>query len=457
MGLMSELRRRNVFRMVVLYAVASWLIMQVAEVIIALANLPNWIGPTTLGLLATGFPIALIFSWFYEITSQGISLEKDVRPGESITHATGRRIDFLVISLLCAAVILFAYDKWWIGPPPEASIAVLPFVSMSDDASNEYFADGLSEELLNLLAKVPELRVTSRSSAFAFKGQKIDVSDVAQQLNVAHILKGSVRKSGNQVRITAQLIEARSDTHLWSETWDRTLVDVFAIQDEIAAEVVSQLKVTMLGAGPVSTVTDPKAYALYLQAKHFAALFTPEAMDKAVALYQHVLDIDPDYANAWNGLSKVYLNQAGRSLPWREGLRLAREAAIEALSLDSEISDVHRNLGWIAILYEGHLAVGARHFERAISLPPSDLSELSDAASMFQFLTRFDEAITIREYLVAQNPVKASNYYNLGAALLYVRRDRQVRSEDEEIHDRVKCCGAGPPRLLSPHAAYQPE
>ena len=192
MGLMSELRRRNVFRMVVLYAVASWLIMQVAEVIIALANLPNWIGPTTLGLLATGFPIALIFSWFYEITSQGISLEKDVRPGESITHATGRRIDFLVISLLCAAVILFAYDKWWIGPPPEASIAVLPFVSMSDDASNEYFADGLSEELLNLLAKVPELRVTSRSSAFAFKGQKIDVSDVAQQLNVAHILKGSM-------------------------------------------------------------------------------------------------------------------------------------------------------------------------------------------------------------------------------------------------------------------------
>ena len=422
MGLVSELRRRNVLRMVVLYVVAAWLIMQVAEVVIGLADLPGWIGKAILWLLAVGFPIALIFSWCYEITPEGISLEKDVRPGESITHVTGRRLDFLVISLLCAAVILFAYDKWWIGPPPDASIAVLPFVNMSDDASNEYFSDGLSEELLNLLAKVPELRVTSRSSAFAFKGQEIDISDVAQKLNVAHILEGSVRKSGNQLRITAQLIEARTDTHLWSETWDRTLVDIFGIQDEIAAEVVSKLKVTMLGTRPTAAVTDPDAYALYLQAKHFAGLATAESMDKAVGLYKQVLDTDPIYANAWNGLSRVYINQAGRSLPWGEGLRLAREAAIEALSLDSEISDVHRNLGWIAIYDEGDLEAAARHFERAISLPPSDLSELSDAATMFQVLTRFDEAIAIREYLVARNPVKASYFYNHGTALHFANR-----------------------------------
>ena len=172
MGLVSELRRRNVLRMAALYLVAAWLIVQVAEVLIDLAKLPDWIGTTTLWLLGIGFPIALIFSWFYEITPQGISLEKEVDPEASITHVTGRRLDFIVISLLCAAVILFAYDKWWIGPPPEASIAVLPFVNMSDDASNEYFSDGLSEELLNLLAKVPDLRVTSRSSAFAFKGQE---------------------------------------------------------------------------------------------------------------------------------------------------------------------------------------------------------------------------------------------------------------------------------------------
>ena len=174
MGLVSELRRRNVFRMAVLYAVAAWLIMQVAEVIIGLANLPEWIGPTILGVLAVGFPIALIFSWFYELTPEGISLEKDVKPGESTTHVTGRRMDFIVISMLAAAVILFAYDKWWIGPPPEKSIAVLAFENMSGDPEQEYFSDGISEELLNVLAQIPELTVISRSSAFSFKGQDID-------------------------------------------------------------------------------------------------------------------------------------------------------------------------------------------------------------------------------------------------------------------------------------------
>jgi hypothetical protein len=165
MGLVSELRRRNVFRMAVLYVVAAWLIMQVAEVLIALAKLPDWIGPTTLMLLAIGFPIAVIVSWFYEITPEGISLEKDVESGESITHVTGRRLDFLVISLLCAAVILFAYDKWWIPAPTEQSIAVLAFENMSGDPEQEYFSDGISEELLNLLAQIPELTVISRSSA----------------------------------------------------------------------------------------------------------------------------------------------------------------------------------------------------------------------------------------------------------------------------------------------------
>ncbi len=159
MGLISELRRRNVIRMAVLYAVAAWLIMQVAEVMMSLVGLPAWAGRATLALLAVGFPIALIFSWFYEITSEGISLEKDVDRSESITHVTGRRLDFIVISLLCAGLILFAYDKWWIGGPPEQSIAVLPFTNMSADPEQEYFSDGISEELLNLLAQIPELRI----------------------------------------------------------------------------------------------------------------------------------------------------------------------------------------------------------------------------------------------------------------------------------------------------------
>ena len=255
MRLVSELKRRNVLRMAVLYAVAAWLIVQVAEVLIDLAKLPDWIGTTTLWLLAVGFPIALIFSWFYELTSEGISLEKGVKPGESTTQVTGRRMDFIVISLLCAAVILFAYDKWWIGSPPEKSIAVLAFENMSGDPDQEYFSDGISEELLNLLAQIPELTVISRSSSFSFKGKDVAIPTIAEQLRVAHVLEGSVRRSGNRVRITAQLIEGRSDSHLWSETYDRALGDIFAIQDEIAAKVVNQLKVKLVGTTPTITIS----------------------------------------------------------------------------------------------------------------------------------------------------------------------------------------------------------
>ncbi len=304
MGLVSELRRRNVFRMVVLYAIAAWLIMQVAEVIIDLANLPHWIGPTILALLAVSFPIALIFSWFYELTSEGISLEIDVAPSESTTQVTGRRLDFIVMSLLCAAVILFAYDKWWIGGPPQQSIAVLPFENMSADPEQEYFSDGISAELLNLLTKIPELRVISRASAFSYKGKDIDIPTVAEQLNVAHVLEGSVRKAGNRVRITAQLIEARSDTHLWSETYERTLDDIFATQDEIAARVVEQLKLTLLGDAPTVQATDPEAYALVLQARYLRHQMTPDSLDKSIALLEQALAIDPDYAAAWAGLAR---------------------------------------------------------------------------------------------------------------------------------------------------------
>ncbi|MCZ6826123.1 MAG: adenylyl cyclase, partial [Gammaproteobacteria bacterium] len=237
MSIVRELKRRNVFRMAVLYMVAAWLIMQVTEVLITLANLPHWIGPTIIWLLAIGFPISLIFSWFYELTPEGISLEKDIDPEQSITHVTGRRLDFIIISMLIAAVILFAYDKWWTRGPPEKSIAVLPFMNMSDDPEQEYFSDGISEELLNVLAKIPGLRVVARSSSFQFKGENRDIIDIGQQLNVAHVLEGSVRRAGGQLRITAQLIDASNGFHLWSETYDRELVNIFAVQDEIAAAI----------------------------------------------------------------------------------------------------------------------------------------------------------------------------------------------------------------------------
>ncbi len=305
MNFLSEIKRRNVLRMALLYGVTAWLIMQVADVVIGLATLPEWSGQAVLGVLAVGFPIALIFAWIYEITPEGVKLEKEVDRSESITHITGRRMDFVVIAVLAAAVIVFAYDKWWLGPndgfrPPPNSIAVLAFANMSPDADQEFFSDGISEELLSLLAKVPELQVISRTSAFSFKDKDVKLTDVARELNVAHILEGSIRWAGDRLRITAQLIDTQSDSHLWSETYDRTLDDIFVIQDEIAAAVVDKLKVTLLGAAPMVDETDPQAYALYLQARFLSRQGTPENWERAIAMFEQVLAIDPGYAPAWD-------------------------------------------------------------------------------------------------------------------------------------------------------------
>jgi len=377
MGLVSELRRRNVFRMAVLYVVAAWLIMQVAEVIIGLANLPKWIGPTTLILLAVGFPIALIVSWFYEITPEGITLEKDVEPGESITHITGRRLDFLAISLLCAAVILFAYDKWWIGPPPQRSIAVLAFENMSGDPEQEYFSDGISEELLNVLAQFPELTVISRSSAFSFKGKDIAIPTVAKQLNVAHVLEGSVRKMGNRVRITAQLIEARSDSHLWSETYDRELDDIFAVQDEIAKAIATALRVRLT----LDVATEPSiargasidAYNLYLLGRYHFERRTNFELGQAQRYFEDAIESDPLYAPAYNGLVDSILMQSDNAYgdkPVEQQIAIALPLVERSLQLDPLLAETHASLGLLR-MFEFNLLASEAALIRAIELNPN--------------------------------------------------------------------------------------
>src|SRR2546430_2371360 len=216
------------------------------------------------------------------------------------------------------------------GIPPQNN-AVPPFVDMSSGKDQEYFSDGISEELLNLLAKIPQLQVTARTSSFAFKGKETGIPEIARTLHVAHVLEGSVRKAGNSVRITAQLIKAGTDTHLWSQTYDRKLDDIFAIQDEIAADVVKQLKITLLGAAPKARTTDPEAYALYLQAVQLGRQFTAEAFQQSDALYRKVLAIDPRYAPAWYGLARNFRNDTGQGLlPGKEGFAQARDAAARA-------------------------------------------------------------------------------------------------------------------------------
>ncbi len=436
MGLVSELRRRNVLRMLALYIVAAWLIMQVAEVIIGLANLPQWIGPSVLALLAVGFPIALIFSWFYELTPEGISLEKDVARGESITRVTGRRLDFLVISLLCAAVILFAYDKWWVLDLPEQSIAVLPFENMSDDPGQEYFSDGLSEELLNLLAKVPALRVTSRSSAFAFKGQNIDISTIAQKLNVTHILVGSVRKSSNKVRITAQLIEARSDTHLWSETYDRELKDIFVIQDEISGRIVQALKIA-LGTNEHELITKAReptehleAYDLYLRARSIAQARTPESLARSVSLIKESLEIDPLYAESRGFLATLYFLQKAYTATTAEEsdslLDLAEHTAVQALVLDENLSGPRAILA-VRALYRHEWQLAEENFKRAVAVAPNDSQVRRWYSRQLMWLGYLEEALIQARAAQRLNPISAVSNGNLGLVLALLDKDTEAK------------------------------
>src|SRR5262245_45890832 len=271
----GELKRRNVIRAAVLYAGAAWALAQGIAQLGPSLGMPEWGTRWFIVAACIGFPFWLAFAWFYEFTPEGLKRESEVDRSESITHHTGRKLDFAIIGILALAVVLLLTDRFVMHrganvPVSAQSIAVLPFVDMSPNKDQEYFSDGIAEELLNLLAKIEQLRVISRSSAFSFKGKDIELPEIAKRLNVAHILEGSVRMAGNQVRITAQLIDARSDRHLWSETYDRPLDNIFAVQDEIAAAVVEQLKVKLLGAAPKAKVTEPKAYALVLQARHFS-------------------------------------------------------------------------------------------------------------------------------------------------------------------------------------------
>lgn len=441
MQIIQELQRRNVFRVAVGYIVSSWLLVQAADLVLENIGAPDWVMQTIMLILALGFPVALLFSWAYEVTPEGIKRESEIDRSGSITHVTGRKLDRAIVGMLVIALAYLAFDKFMLSGAREAamveamtktaaeqastksqvkaeigqSIAVLPFVNMSSDAEQDYFSDGLSEELLNLLAKIPSLRVAARTSSFSFKGQNLEIPEIARRLKVTHVLEGSVRKVGDQIRITAQLIKAEDGYHLWSETYDRTLDNVFAIQDEIASAVVAQLKITLLGEAPRVQASDPKAYAFYLQARQLGRQKTPDSLEKSNALYEQVLALDPGYAAAWGGLASNYIQQTSNGLrPRAEGFELARKSANKALAIDPEHAPAHAYLGEAALLDDLDLAAAARHIGRALELEPSNSEILRSGATLYRALGRLDQAVAVCEYMVELDPVNSNSFYALG-------------------------------------------
>jgi TolB-like protein len=350
MSIFKELKRRNVIRVAIAYIFAAWLLLQVADVVINNIGAPGWVFQAILLLVALGFPFALIFAWAFELTPEGIKREHEVDRSESITHVTGRKFDFAIIGLLAIAVVFLVVDNYvLVGEPAsvaseqtvsavqpaEKSIAVLPFVNMSSDPEQEYFSDGLSEEILNLLAKVPDLIVIGRTSSFAFKGKNEDLRGIGQALNVKTVLEGSVRKSGDRVRITAQLIDVSNGAHLWSESYDRTLTDIFAVQDSVASEILAALQIHV-GVAPTRgrPTESTEAYAQFLKAK--AAMNRWEATNAEEFLLQAV-ELDPEFAEAWELLAYAYWERWGNTLDSATARPLTFNAATKALAIDPDL------------------------------------------------------------------------------------------------------------------------
>ena len=308
------------------------------------------------------------------------------------------------------------------------SIAVLPFANMSSDPDQEYFADGISEELLNQLAQIRELRVIARTSSFSYKGRTVTVAEIARELDVTHVLEGSVRKSGNTIRITAQLVRAADSREMWSQTYDRPIGDIFAVQDEISAAVVGQLRLQLLGAVPKARTIDPKAYALFLQARQLLRQRTATSLAQALALYRQALAIDPGYADAWSGLSQVYTAQTLflGVLPLEEGSRLAREAALRALALDPGLASAHAVLARLAAVSDGDLAEAGRQYARALALAPDDPDLLRGASELSMTLGRADDAVVLGEAALDRDPMDVLVQVSIGNSYLVAGRPKQA-------------------------------
>ena len=431
--LYSELKRRNVIRVGIAYVIGGGLMIELMDTIAPRLGMPDWVPTFIIIAVLIGLPIALFFSWSYELTAQGLKKTHEVDADDSLTHSTGRKLDFIIIGALVLALGYFVWERQQIlvAPQPETAegtqtfkaIAVLPFVNLSNDPEQEFFSDGISEELLNALVKVEGLRVTSRTSAFAFKGKDTPIPDLAAALGVQYVLEGSVRRGAAQVRITVQLIDVETDSHLWSETYDRDISNIFAVQDEIAARVVEQLKVTLLGDAPTVQATDPEAYALVLQARYLSRQFTPDALEKSIALFEQALAIDPDYAAAWVGLASAYRSQASKGLrPIDEGFTLAREAASNALEIDPAYAPAHSSLAEITRGYDLDFVAAAKHYERALALEPANTDVISGAATMAASLGRLDQAIALAEYTAARDPVSPIGNRRLGLYHYYAGR-----------------------------------
>jgi len=363
----------------------------------------------------------------YQTTGEMLNELRTISDGGSIkTSPKHSKMPWIIggamIALIAAVLYLFILSPQHIQETDTVqTIAVLPFVNMSPDPAQEYFSDGLSEQLINVLSKNPKLRVTGRTSSFAFKGVKTNIKTIARTLNVKNILEGGVQKSGNNLRISADLVNVETEATLWSDTYDGTLDNIFALQDSISGSVAEALKAALLGKGTAQEQkTDPEAYNAYLLGNHFYATQIKEDWEKAAVYYEKALLIDSGYAPAWAGLSVIHSRQADKGyIPVDEGYRKARKEIDIALKLNSELASAYSQLGWIKTGYEWDWKGADEAYKRALELEPRNAGAISGAANLAATLGKFKEAVSLEHRSIEIDPVRLAGYYNLGSYTLY--------------------------------------
>ena len=430
----AELKRRNVYRAAVAYGVVAWFLTQLTTQVFPFFEIPNSAVRFVVIALAVGFPIAMLLSWVYEFTPEGVVRTEDLHPGQarSAQRATGRILDFIIIGALLLVIAMlivgrFPFYRETGESISQKSIAVLPFENLSEDKANAYFADGIQDEILTRLSKIADLKVISRTSTQHYKSAPENLPEIARQLGVANILEGRVQKSGDAVRVNVQLIKAANDTHVWADTYDRKLTDIFGIESDIAKGIAESLQAKLTGAEeqliaarPTSDVT---AYELYLKGRVLWGKRGGDNMRQAIAFYEQAIVRDPNYAPAYAALAETYVVlPVYTEASTREAYAKAKAAALKALQLDDKLAEAHNALA-LALFLDLDFAGSIAEFQRAIALNPN----YATAHHWYGFnplctLGRFDEAIAESKRAVELDPLSPVINSDLGSNLMVARR-----------------------------------
>jgi TolB-like protein len=443
--LFNELKRRNVFRVGAAYVVAAWLLIQVVETIFPLFGFDETPARIVVIVLAIGLVPSMIFAWVFELTPEGVKKEKDIDRSQLDTPQSNQKLNRMIMVVLALALGYFTFDKFVLDPAEDVqiaesahqegrsaalteslgdkSIAVIPFVNISDDPGNEFFCDGLTEEILTLLAKIPELKVIGRTSSHSFKGINEDLREIGRKLGVKTLLEGSVRKAGKRVRITAQLIDASDGSHIWSESYDRTLIDIFEIQDDVASAIIDAMQLHVSAAPTRGRPTvSAEAYTLFLQAKLRLNVHDGIA---ASPLLAQATTLDSNFAEAHELLAFSYWTRSGTDLPIEEGFALVRESAAAALAIDPDLPFAQA----LKILPDGGSVArleALAELERAWRDNPFNSAPLRVLIYELQVAGYHQEAHRYARQWVNREPITPMAQYTLGETLFAMGRTEEA-------------------------------